>query len=135
MNTFGLNGMVLKCQPDRQQSQTTSADVACMRVTEDDHPTSWRVRLMFFSLPYSFTKRTAIFNSEHDSIKGWDLSTVNCVYIYKHINMDKPSNLKVPHFQTRPYLVLTRNRMTMTVPKNGVPLRRPLPRYIPLAPR
>ena len=48
MNTFGLNGMVLKCQPDRQQSQTTSADVACMRVTEDDHPTSWRVRLMFF---------------------------------------------------------------------------------------
>ena len=49
--------------------------------------------------------------------------------------MDKPSNLKVPHFQTRPYLVLTRNRMTMTVPKNGVPLRRPLPRYIPLAPR
>ena len=135
MNTFGLNGMVLKCQPDRQQSQTTSADVACMRVTEDDHPTSWRVRLMFFSLPYSFTKITAIFNSEHDSIKGWDLSTVNCVYIYKHINMDKPSNLKVPHFQTRPYLVLTRNRMTMTVPKNGVPLRRPLPRYIPLAPR
>lgn len=70
MNTFGLNGMVLKCQPDRQQSQTTSANVACMRVTEDDHPTSWRVRLMFFSLPYSFTKRTAIFNSEHDSIKG-----------------------------------------------------------------